>query len=316
MQRILQHVKPERRNKELEHNPTHPIFWQRSFHFETIEQLLSYVIPLIVPILKFSGLYQHGIQNALDIRKTAFTVVDPTLPEVFDGFRILFMSDIHIDGNDALLKPFCAVLDTVEVDLCLLGGDYRFLVHGEFRNVIDRFQAFVPHIQSREGIIGILGNHDSWEMIKPLERLGIVMLINESIEIKRGNESIWILGLDDPHYYKCDDYPKANQGIPEQAFRLLVTHSTGTLFNLNSEPVNFYLCGHTHAGQISLPFFGPVITHSKLKGPFIFGHWQYNHIRGYTSSGVGTSAIPVRYNTRPEIVMITLRKEEPQGKTQ
>jgi predicted MPP superfamily phosphohydrolase len=264
---------------------------------------------LVVPVLKLSGIYQHGIQNALEVRKTTFTFVDPSLPDSFDDFKILFMSDLHIDGNDALMKPFCAALDEIGIDVCLLGGDYRFLVHGEFLKVMDCFQEFVPHIHSKEGIIGILGNHDSWEMINPLERLGIVMLINESIEIKRGNESIWILGLDDPHYYKCDDYHKANQRVPEKSFRLLLTHSTGTLFNLNSEPVNLYLCGHTHAGQISLPLFGPLIIHSKLKGPFIYGHWQYNHIKGYTSSGVGTSGVPVRYNTCSEIVVITLKKK-------
>ncbi len=309
MQRILQHVKPERRNKEFEHNPIYPIFWQRSFHFETIEQVLCHITPLVVPILKLSGLYRRGLHNALDIQKTTFTIVDPRLPKTFDGFNILFISDLHIDGNDVLMRPFCAALDGVEVDVCLLGGDYRLFVHGQFRKVIDRFQEFLPYIHSKEGIIGILGNHDSWEMIKPLERLGIVMLINESVEIRRGNESIWILGVDDPHYYKCDDYHKANQGVPEEAFRLLLAHSTDALFHLDSQPVNFYLCGHTHAGQISLPGLGPVITHSKLKGPFIYGRWQYHHIKGYTSSGVGTSAAPVRYNTCSELVIITLRKE-------
>lgn len=305
MQRILEHVKPERRNKEIVYNPIYPLFWQRSFHFETIEQLLSFAIPLIVPVLKFSGIYQRGLQNALDIRQTTFTVSDPNLPASFEGFKILFLSDLHIDGNDALIQPFCQVLQEVEVDLCLLGGDYRFHIRGEFRKVMDRFEQFLPCIRSKEGIFGILGNHDSWEMIKPLERLGVVMLINEAMAITRNDERIWVLGLDDPHYYKCDDYHKANQGVPDEAFRILLSHATTALFNLDSEPVNFCLCGHTHAGQISLPVLGPIITHSKLKGPFVYGHWQYKHIKGYTSSGVGASAIPVRYNTHSEIVVIT-----------
>ncbi|MBD3324557.1 hypothetical protein GF339_08225, partial [candidate division KSB3 bacterium] len=147
MQRILQHVKPERRNKELEHNPTHPLFWQRSFHFETVEQVLSVIIPAIVPVLKLSGLYQRGLQNALAIQQSAFSVVDAALPEAFDGFKMLFLSDLHIDGNDALLPPLCEALEAEAVDLCLLGGDYRFLVHGAFRKVIDRFQDFLPSIK-------------------------------------------------------------------------------------------------------------------------------------------------------------------------
>ena len=131
MERILQHVKPERRNKELEHNPTHALFWQRSFHFETLEQLFSPIIPWVVPLLKLSGLYRRGLQNALDIQKIRFTIFNPALPATFDGFTLLFMSDLHLDGNDALIEPLCATLDNIEVDICLLGGDYRFLVHGQ-----------------------------------------------------------------------------------------------------------------------------------------------------------------------------------------
>jgi predicted MPP superfamily phosphohydrolase len=307
MQRILQHVKPERRNKEFERNPAHPIFWKRSFHFETVEQFITFFIPALVPILKLSGLYNRGFQNTLNLTKTKITIVDSNLPKAFDGFQILFLSDIHIDGNDYLLEPLCAMLDTVEVDVCLLGGDYRFRVHGQFRKVMDRFQEMIPYIHSKQGIFGILGNHDSWEMIKPLERLGITMLINESVEIKVGTDRIWILGLDDPHYYECDDYHKANQGVPENCFRLLLVHTTGSLSKLVSQPINLYLCGHTHAGQISFPVIGPPITHSRLKGKYIYGRWQYNQIKGYTSSGVGTSGIPVRYRTRSEIVVITLQ---------
>jgi predicted MPP superfamily phosphohydrolase len=311
MQRILQHVKPERRNKELVYNPTLPIFWQRSMHFETVEQFLAIFIPFIVPVLRFSGLYRTGLRNAIDLKHVTLTIVDPSLPLAFDGFSMLFLSDLHIDGNDQLLPPFCEALDELKVDLCLLGGDYRAKVHGDFRKTMSCFEAFLPHIHSKEGIIGILGNHDSWEMINPLERLGILMLINESVEIQRGDDSIWIVGVDDPHYYRCDDYSKANQGIPKDAFRFLLAHATSALLNLDSEhPANFCLCGHTHAGQICLPLIGPVITHSKLKGKFVYGRWEHNNMKGYTTSGIGTSGVNVRYNTRPELVKIVLRSHE------
>ncbi len=308
MQRILEHVKPERRNKEFIHNPTHAIFWQRPFHFETVEQFLSMFIPWIVPALKLSGFYERGQRNAAALRTTRLTICDPRLPRSFDGFRLLFMSDLHIDGNDAVVPPLCAALDAIDADVCLLGGDYRFQMRGEFRRMMDHFHEFVPHIRCKEGVVGILGNHDSWEMIKPFERLGIVMLINEAVNIERGGERIWILGVDDPHYYRCDDYHKANRRVPERAFRILLAHSTNALRKFTNEPINLYLCGHTHAGQISVPFVGPVITHSPLKGAFIYGRWQYRHIPGYTSSGVGTSGVNVRYNTWPEVVVITLQR--------
>jgi predicted MPP superfamily phosphohydrolase len=307
MQRILQHVKPERRNKEFERNPVHPLFWKRSWHFETFEQFLATVIPVLRPIFRLLGLYDRGFRNTLNIVTRNLTIVDPALPKAFEGFTILFLSDLHIDGNDRLIEPLCAALETIKADMCLLGGDYRFRIHGPFRTVLDRFQVMIPHIRTRHGIFGILGNHDSWEMIKPLERLGITMLINESVEIQVGTDSMWILGLDDPHYYECDDYPKANRDVPAEAFRIVLVHTTGSLPKLVAQPVNLYFCGHTHAGQIRLPIIGAPITHSRLKGQYVYGPWQYQHIQGYTTSGAGTSGIPVRYNTRSEIVVITLQ---------
>lgn len=313
MKRILKHVKPERRDKELIYNPTQPIFWERSFHFETIEQFISSFIPLLRPVLKFSGLYRRGQRNAVDFQQIEFNVVDPAIPPEFDGFRVLFLSDLHLDGNDLLIEPFCEALNEVEADLCLLGGDYRNQMRGDFRQVIEGFERFLPAVNSKEGVLGILGNHDSWEMIRHLERLGVTMLINESYEIRLGNVGIWVLGVDDPHFYKCDDFAKAQQDVPEDAFRLLLAHATGALLNLNSKSVNLCLCGHTHAGQISLPVLGPVITHSKLKGPFVYGHWQYGSTRGYTTSGVGTSTVHVRFNTKPEVVLITLKSGSEDG---
>lgn len=308
MERILQHVKPARRNKELERNPVHPLFWKRSFHFETIEQMVSFGVHGLGPFLKLSGLYQRGFQNTLNIHTTELTLVDAALPPAFEGFKILFLADLHIDGNDRLLAPLCEALAAVRPDICLFGGDYRFRVHGPFRIMMDCFQEMVRHIRTVHGMFGILGNHDSWEMIKPMERLGITMLINESVPIDINSDRIWLLGLDDPHYYECDDYAKANAGIPSDAFRLLLSHTTAVLPKLQAESINFCFCGHTHAGQISLPIIGPPITHSRLKGPYIYGPWRYGHIQGYTTSGAGTSGVPVRYNTCSEIAVLTLKK--------
>jgi uncharacterized protein len=309
MQRILEHVKPERRQKELIYNPVYPLFWKRSFHLETFEHLTSILVLLLGPLLKLSGLYQRGLQNTLAIQTTEWQYIDPQLPKMFEGFRILFLSDLHLDGNPYLIKPLCAALESVKADICLFGGDYRFQMHGPFVAVIDGFRELVQHIHSTHGLYGILGNHDSWEMIRPLERLGIGMLINEAVPITIGADRIWILGLDDPHYYECADYPKANRAVPTDAFRILLVHTTGVLLKLAAEPINLYLCGHTHAGQISLPLIGPPLTHSPLKGPYIYGRWQFQNIQGYTSSGAGTSGVPVRYRTRSEIVVITLHSK-------
>jgi predicted MPP superfamily phosphohydrolase len=260
----------------------------------------------MMTVFKLTGLYTRGVKNALSIRVTGLGFSFKDLPDAFEGYRILFISDLHIDGIDGLDRRLIEIVSRQKVDLCLLGGDYRMEMYGPYGAVKEKLVALVQNIHAPDGVFGILGNHDCIEIAPELEDASICMLINESTMIERNGRTIAVCGVDDPHYYQCHDLDKAMQDVPGDAFSILLAHSPEIINGLGDHPVDLCLCGHTHGGQVCLPGFGPVFTHCPVSRQFISGRWQYNNTLGYTSWGAGSSGVPVRYNCPPEVVVIPL----------
>ena len=156
---------------------------------------------------------------------------------------------------------------------------------------------------------GILGNHDESQIAIELENLGVRMLINEAAEISRGDESIHVIGVDDPHGYGYDDLEGALEGVPEDGFKVLLAHTPEIFEEAARSEIQLYMCGHTHAGQIRLPVIGEVFQNADCPRAYAQGEWQHDRMLGHTSAGVGCSLVPVRYNCPPEIPVIELARK-------
>jgi len=176
-------------------------------------------------VFKCMGIYNQGVKNALDVQVKSMNIAFPALPHAFNGYRILFISDLHIDGLDGLDERLKDLVSELEADLCLLGGDYRMEMYGRTVKATRKLRDLVKHINACDGILGVLGNHDCLEAAPDLEDSGIYMLINDSFTLKRNGEALCIIGTDDPHYYKCNDLEKAFEDIPAGAFSILLSHS-------------------------------------------------------------------------------------------
>lgn len=257
--------------------------------------------------LRLTGLRRRGEQNALTPVMRAIRLTYDNLPESFCGFRILHLTDLHADGLVGLADAISARLAALEVDLCVLTGDYRFEVRGPCHNIYPPMERILKSVNARLGIVGILGNHDVSEEIPALEALGVRMLINEALELRRGRETAWVIGLDDPHYYGCDDLPGALRHVPADAFKVLLVHTPEIVKEAEAYGIDLYLCGHTHGGQICLPLIGPMVINANCPRAYARGVWQYKNLQGYTNSGVGASGVPVRFFCPPEIGLIELR---------
>lgn len=269
-----------------------------------------YVAPLIKAGLQVLGLYDRGKQHALSPVITELDLCFPDLPHSFDGFRLLHLSDLHIDGVDGLTEVLAPLLDGIEADLCVLTGDYRFEDEGPCDEVYRRVRKLLPSMAARHGTYGILGNHDESVIAFGLEEMGIRMLVNEAVEIRRGRDSIWLAGVDDPFDYECDDLPGAMAGVPADAFKILLAHTPDLYREATDFDVRLYLCGHTHGGQVRLPKIGALRSNAKSPRAYTYGHWTHGDMHGYTSGGIGCSSLPVRLNCPPEIVLITLRRPD------
>jgi predicted MPP superfamily phosphohydrolase len=147
-------------------------------------------------------------------------------------------------------------------------------------------------------------------MIPEFERMGIRMLVNQAWELHNGSESIWFIGLDDPHYFGCDNLPAALKGVPRDAFKILLVHTPELFKDASVSGVNLYLCGHTHGGQIRLPLLGPLVVNTNCPRRYARGPWQYKGVQGYTSAGVGSVIVPVRFHCPPEVGLLELSRSE------
>ncbi len=258
-------------------------------------------------IFKVSGLYEQGIRNSLDIRRQEETFILHSLPQEFDGMRILFLTDLHLDGLPGLTEVIIDRVKEMDVDICLIGGDVRMDVYGPVAPSLRLLRRLLVNIRARHGIYGVLGNHDCIELVPDFEEAGMLMLVNDAQSIVRNNETIWIIGIDDPNYYKVHNLEMAFRKVPDGAFTILIAHSPEAYDEAVPYQPHLYLCGHTHGGQIRLPGRGPIYTNSRAPRFTAAGRWHYKGIEGYTSRGVGASGVPLRFNCPGEISLITLR---------
>jgi predicted MPP superfamily phosphohydrolase len=161
----------------------------------------------------------------------------------------------------------------------------------------------VDVLQCKYGIFGVLGNHDFIEMVPDLEAMGIKILLNESAKIKKGDECFWIVGVDDSSTLNVHDLNKSLRDVPREAFKVLLAHSPDIFYDAASHMFDYYLCGHTHGGQICLPGGIPIITNASCPRDYIAGSWRFGKMEGYTSAGTGSSGLFVRFFCPPEITI-------------
>jgi predicted MPP superfamily phosphohydrolase len=156
-------------------------------------------------------------------------------------------------------------------------------------------------------VFAVLGDHDTIQMVPGLEDMGIRMLLNESEALVRGDQRIYLAGIDDAHYYRVDNIEKAAAEIPPGAFSILLSHTPEIYRQAAHAGFDLLLGGHTHGGQICLPGSIPITLDSVLPRRMGSGPWNYGGMAGYTSVGVGSSIVPVRINCPPEITLHRLR---------
>jgi predicted MPP superfamily phosphohydrolase len=265
-----------------------------------------YSIQAILPtFLKLTGLYRRGQKNTERIAIRHNCIVAEVLPANFEGFTILQLSDLHADINPGAMRRLAALLAELNYDICVLTGDYRGEVGDPFEAALESMGQVRTHL--KRPVYGVLGDHDTIGMIPALEEMGIRMLINESDAIVRDDQRIYLAGIDDARYYHADDIAKTASGIPHGEFSILLSHTPEIYREAAQAGFNVLLSGHTHGGQICLPGSIPITLDSALPRRMGAGPWKYGKMQGYTSVGVGSSIVVVRFNCPPEITLHHLK---------
>jgi len=250
---------------------------------------------------------QRGRRNAANLVLVEATFSFPDLPPAFDGFTILHLSDLHVGNHPDTTRRAIDILAGIKVDLVVLTGDSQTAGKPTAPTVAAAIRPLLNGIHSREGALGVLGNHDGHELVSSLEAIGVRMLLNESMVIERGGQRLTFTGTDDVHNFFTPDAIQALRDSPA-GFPVALVHSPELAAIAESHGFQLYLCGHTHGGQVCLPGGRPLFTACDLHRDLVAGAWRLGRMRGYTSRGVGVGRPGMRFNCRGEVAHITLRR--------
>ena len=276
-----------------------------SFHLENLTSAPGF----IRFCLRLVGLHGRGQDNSRRLDTTYNHFRLPDLPANFEGFRILHLTDLHVDMDEANLQAVIQQISPLEYDLCVLTGDYRKDTWGPFEAALEGMSRL------REAIRGpayaVLGNHDSVRMVPGLEDMGYSLLMNEMVPIERSGEYLYLAGVDDPHFYKTHNLHRAGNDIPAGGTSLLLSHTPELWREAAHAGYDMFLCGHTHGGQICLPGGIPLTLDADCPRHLGRGYWRAYGMQGYTSPGAGTSVVNVRLNCPPEVTSHTLIRNLP-----
>lgn len=262
-------------------------------------------------LLKLTGLYNLGNRLARDIKVNEFDLYFDHLPEKFDGYKILQLTDLHIDKFPGLDDVIIDTVRGITADLCVMTGDFRAADDGPHEQIMAPMSRLVKAIETRDGMYAVLGNHDDHQLGLSLEdRLGIQLLANDQVVIERNTQRLLIAGADDVNRFYTTDAEKVLENH-EGAFGIALVHSPEMAEQASKGGFSLYLCGHTHGGQVCLPSGKPLVTHLCRNKELASGLWNIGKMTGYTSSGAGVSGPPVRFFSKGEVTLIHLRKGSP-----
>jgi len=239
------------------------------------------------------------------------------LPQAFHGHRIVQLSDIHLDEftEPFFLERVVHQVNSLDPDLVLLTGD--FITLGSLTFVASRHAAHrCAEILSRlkcQQRFAVLGNHDvgvsAPMVIQALGTNAIPVLVNQNVALDRDGDRLWICGVADPG----TSHPSLNLAIPAEprAPVILMAHEPDYADLVIQHPrgasVSLMLSGHSHGGQIRLPFTGPLIL-PPLGKKYVEGHFKFGEMQLYVNRGIGTVGLPFRLNCPPEITLLTLQQ--------
>ena len=272
---------------------------------------------LIVSVLVILCLGIWTLWGNIALEVNEYEIMSDKIPEAFTGFRIAQVSDLHNaefgEGSEKLIE----LLSQTDPDMIVITGDLIDSRHTDIEIALE----FARHVIKLAPVYYVSGNHEArvheYEDLKMgLAEAGMIVLEDQKVQITREGESITLMGIDDPsfqeNYLFGDSEPVARQAIENlqnesDGYTVLLSHRP-ELFDLYVDTgMDLVFSGHAHGGQFRLPFIGGIVAPNQGFFPkYDAGQFTKENTTMIVSRGVGNSIIPIRFNNRPEIVLVTL----------
>lgn len=243
------------------------------------------------------------------VRINYYRIPVPLLPNGFNGFRVVHLTDLHLGFlvSASFIESVINKANRLKADMIVCTGDY---VHARnSTKEIDTVWPMLMKLKATHGVYSVLGNHDHWadteKSLQWLERSG-QSVRHACKEIYKGKERIIIGGSgdyweDELNIDRC--FSKSDEGD----CRILLTHNPDAVDTVFKTPLSLILSGHTHGGQVSLPFYGPPVLPVKNKR-YASGLIETGKGNLFISKGIGWALYPIRFNCYPEIAVHELAR--------
>lgn len=230
------------------------------------------------------------------------------LPKIFNGFKIVQISDLHIGQlmTKSKLAEIVQQVNSLKPDLIAITGD---LVNGSIKLLSNEVTP-IKYLEAKKGVFFVTGNHEHYSgvenWISEIEKLGIKVLSNENTKINYGNDSFYIAGVNDHEAKRfgekhAADFNQALSGLDKNMKVILLAHQPIAVREAAEYGVDLVLSGHTHGGQI-WPFNYLVY----LQQPYIKGFYEYKKTKLFVNQGTGCWGPPMRLGSKNEITEVTL----------
>jgi len=257
-------------------------------------------------------LYAHQIEpSLLEINKQV--IKHPLIPKDFEGKTIIQFSDTHLGFQYTLnqFKKLVATINDLQPDVILFTGDLM-----DEPNKYSEINKLIPILNQLSAPLGkycIFGNHDhggygSEVYRNIMEITHFQILMNDSIQIQaEDGGTIYLLGIDDAMLGN-PDLPLALKNVPKDQFTLLLSHAPDLADSASHYPIHWQISGHSHAGQVKLPFLGalviPPFAQKYPEGLYTIG--DRKQLTLYVNRGIGTTRLPFRFMAQPELTIFIL----------
>ena len=277
------------------------------------------VLPLLL-IASLAGLAYVTIVTPVALRRTRMEAPIAGLAPEFEGYTIAVLSDLHYGGTIApsrLVARAAALANDSSPDLIVLLGDYA-LSHTRVRTIsrllyewaLPRMTTTLRSLRARDGVIAILGNHDydhdATKVATWLRSIGARVLVNDCAVLTRGSAHLGIGGVDDWTHGRIDPDGGCASLAPDIP-RVVLSHNPDGVLDLSPNArADLVIAGHTHGGQIVLPWFGAPARHCTVCDATSASGWvARSPVPLYVTTGVGV-VLPLRINCPAEVLVIRL----------
>ncbi|MBT2695323.1 metallophosphoesterase [Bacillus sp. ISL-55] len=251
----------------------------------------------------------------LDI--TRHTIKNAALPSGFDGVRVIQFSDTHIGFQYTMeqLNQLITKINNQKPDLIVFTGD--LLDDPRHFTEKNKLISILSSLDAPLGKFAVYGNHDHGgygsDLYKQImDQSGFTLLLNTSANIKLlDGSSIWIAGIDDAMLGK-PDLNASMAKIPANSYTILLSHAPDKAEEAAQHPIQMQMSGHSHGGQIQIPFYGPLVT-PPFAEKYVEGFYTIGPNDGltlYVNRGLGTTRLPFRFLSQPELAIFTLKSEK------